>query len=196
MKWVNTAIRGRKIDYKREIEEVRRRVDFSLASDRPWLTFTHVKFPFHSQMEYRYPDPTYSADFSRRVREAVPIVADNLKKTAGYIVGKDPNAVVVVFGDHGTHLFRGVEREQVFSNAPLVPIETMLEAVHGITFAIYPADFCVNRISEPFSTKYLIENIIACLNGNDQPSEEDVKRAHTIRFFEELQDFRELLPKH
>ncbi len=171
-------------------------MDFSLATGRPWLTFSHIKFPFHTGGEYHYPDPAYAANFTRRVREALPIVAENVKKTAGYIISKDPNAVVLVFGDHGTHFFRGVEREQVFTDTPLVPIVTMLESLNGITFAVYPADFCVNRMSEPFSTKYLIENLIACLNGNDQPTEEEIKRAHTIRFFEELRDFRDIVPKH
>jgi hypothetical protein len=185
-----------KIKYKKEIEEVRRRVDFILQTGRPWLTFTHIKFPFHTQGEYQYPDAVYAASFKRRVHEAVPIVAENMKETAGYIVEKDPSAIVVVMGDHGTHLFRGIEKDEVFSKTPPEPIERILEGDHGVTFAIYPADFCKNRISPPFSTRFLIENLIACLNGQDSPTEEDVKRAHLIRFFEELQDFREILPKH
>ena len=128
----------------------------------------------------RHPDSEYVANFKRRVHEALPIIAENMRRTAAYIVVKDPDVVVIVMGDHGTHLFRvdwELVREQMYSSVPPLPLKTVLEDRHGVMFAVYPASFCNNRMSAPFSTRFLIENLIACLNGDDSPTDE-VDEAH------------------
>jgi hypothetical protein len=67
-----------------------------------------------------------------------------------------------------------------------------VEDQHGVNFAVYPANFCANRMSEMFSTRRLFENLIACLNGDDSPTEEEVRSARVIRFLGDLQDVREI----
>jgi hypothetical protein len=136
--------------------------------------------------------------FKKATREGMSIIAENVKKTVGYIVAKDPNAVIAVLGDHGSYLFRGDEdtvREQVYSSTPLVPLETVLEDQHGVTLAIYPANFCVNRLAERVATRFLIEDIIDCLNGNDSPTDEERQRAGLIRFLGELRTVDSLQAK-
>ena len=155
----------------------------------------HIKYPFHTHGYMRYPDPPYTEKFRGWVREAMPKIAQNMKDTALYIVSRDPGAVVIIIGDHGAHLFRGPQkaiRAQAFSENPLVPLENILEDQHGINFAVYPADFCVNRMSKSVSTQFLIENLISCLNGNDTPTAEERKRARTINFLGELTDAADL----
>ena len=61
-----------------------------------------------------------------------------------------------------------------------------------IMFAVYPGNFCVDRMSEPFSTKFLFESLIACLNGNDSPTIDERVKARTIRFLGDLSDVDEL----
>ena len=193
----NYVFGAQKITWKPQITLLQQRTDFVLSSSRPWFTWTHIKYPFHTHGYYRHPDPEYAAKFKRRVHDAMPIIAENMRKTAGYIVAKDPDAVVIVMGDHGPHFLRGDEdkvRKQVFSNAPLWPLKAVLEDQHGVMLAVYPANFCLNRMSEPFSTRFLMENVIACLNGDDSPSEEDQRRARLINFLGELKDVGELRP--
>jgi hypothetical protein len=81
-----------------------------------------------------------------------------------------------------------VKKEQILTEKPLLPPEKVLLDQHGVMFAVYPANFCVNRMREGFSTMALIENLIACLNGDDNPTEEQQRRARTVNFFYERQD--------
>ena len=197
--WINETILGsKKISWKPQIPLLRKRVDVVVKSGEPWFTWTHIKHPFHTHGYMRHPDPEYAAKFKRMVQDAMPVIADNMEKTVGYIVERDPGAVIVVIGDHGTHLFRGDEdkvRKAVYSGDPVWPMKAILEDQHGINFAVYPADFCVNRMSGPFSSRFLVENLIACLNGNDTPTEEERKRARTINFLGELSDTADLRAK-
>ena len=200
VKSINENIfRSAEITYRQQIPLLKQRVDFLIQpSRRPWFTWTHIKHPFHTKGYMRHPDPEYAAEFKRRVNEALPTIAENMRNTAGYIVPKDPDSVVIVMGDHGTHLFRGDEetvKKQVFSGAPLWPLKAVLEDEQGVTFAVYPASFCENRMSERFSTRFLIENLIACLNGDDSPTDEERRRARLIRFLGDLWEVDELLAK-
>ena len=187
------VVRARRLKAEEAIEHFRQRADVAMESPKPWLTWIHVNFPSHTHGYYKYPDEKYAKDYSRRLKEEFPEIAENMRKTAVYIAEKDPNAVILVFGDHGTHLYRGVTKEKVFTDKPLVPLRNALLDQIGVTLAVYPAAFCTNRIKDSFSTKALIENIIACLNGNDSPTEEERKRARTVRFFNEWHDVQELL---
>lgn len=184
--------RSPRIHYREQVAHLKERADYVLNTSRPWLTITHVKYPFHTHGYFSYPDEAYTAKFKQMVRTAMPTVAQNIRNTAAYIVAQDPDAVVIVFGDHGTHLFRGVKKEQVFSESPILPPEKVLLDQHGVMFAVYPANFCVNRMREGFSTMAMIENLVACLNGNDNPTEEEQRRARTVRFFGDLHDTAKL----
>jgi hypothetical protein len=118
-----------------------------------------------------------------------------VRETAGFIIRKDPTAVVIVMGDHGTHLFRRdwrAIRNQVFSNIATLPIETLLEDQHVVTYAVYPASFCQHRMSEPLSTITLMPNLIACLSGDDSPTDEERRRTRSILFLGDLWDLRDL----
>ena len=196
---INQVVFGtEKMPWRAQISLLQRRTDAIGDTKGPWFTWTHIKYPFHTHGYMRYPDPPYTEKFRGWVRDAMPKIAQNMKDTALYIVSRDTRAVVIVIGDHGPHLFRGPQkaiRAQVFSDSPLVPLENILEDQHGINFAVYPADFCVNRMSESFSTRFLIENLIACLNGNDAPTAEERKRARTVNFLGELTDVDELRQK-
>jgi hypothetical protein len=188
--------RSPRISYREQIAQLRNRTDYVLKTSKPWLTITHVKYPFHTHGYYSYPNEAYVAKFTQMVRGAMPTVAQNIRNTAAYIVSQDPNAVVIVFGDHGTHLFRGVKKEQILTEKPLLPPEKVLLDQHGVMFAVYPANFCVNRMREGFSTMALIENLIACLNGDDNPTEEQQRRARTVNFFYERQDAQKFFRPH
>jgi hypothetical protein len=180
--------RSPRVTYREQVGHLKDRADYVLKTSRPWLTITHVKYPFHTHGYFSYPNEAYTAKFTQMVRNAMPTVAQNIRNTAAYITQQDPNAVVIVFGDHGTHLFRGVKKEQVFTEKPILPVEKVLLDQHGVMFAVYPANFCVNRMREGFSTMAMIENLIACLNGNDNPTEDEQRRARTVNFFYERHD--------
>ena len=197
--WINENLLGSvKMSWKQQIPLLRKRVDVVVDSGKPWFTWTHIKFPGHTHGYMRHPDPEYAAKFRKIVHGQMPVIAENMEKTIGYIVEKDPSAVIVVIGDHGTHLFRGDEdkvRKAVYSGDPNFPLKNILEDQHGIMFAVYPADFCVNRMSGPFSSRALIENLIQCLDGNDAPTDEERKRSRTINFLGKISDAGDLRTK-
>ena len=183
VKAINYALFGKpRVTHMGQIAELKRRVDIIVKSGQPWLTFAHIKYPFHSGSSISYPTAEYQAEFKERVAKAQPKIADNMRNTVGYIVARDPDAVVVAFGDHGASLYRGVLSKELLSDKPRVTFATRLEDRNGVQFAVYPADFCLNRMAEPFATTHLVENLIACLNGDDHPTEEEKRLARTIRF--------------
>ena len=181
-----------RVTHKQEIGQLRQRTDEVVASGQAWLTVTHTKYPFHSSTKTVYPDPAREAQYRERITKAMPQIAENMRNTVGYIVAKDPNAVVVAFGDHGPSLYRRIDAYMKSDDPPL-PEKTVLEDQHGILFAVYPADFCTNRMVSPFVTTHLVENLIACLNEDDSPSAEDRRRARTVKFLGEERDVDELV---
>jgi hypothetical protein len=56
----------------------------------------------------------------------------------------------------------------------------LLEDRFGVLLAVYPANFCTHRIFEGSSTLTLSYSVVECLNGDDNPSRQDIKRSRTF----------------
>ena len=168
------------------------RIQAAAASGEPWFTFYHHPFPFHSDNNHSYEDAEAVAAFRERVRHAVPrIGTESLETTVGTILREDPDAVIVAMGDHGAAMTRGArldEGNEVFTKAQVI------EDRYGVMVAVYPKDFCANRIIEGSTTLFLMENVMRCLNGDDAPTREQLARGKTffwkdrLNLDEELRD--------
>ncbi len=58
--------------------------------------------------------------------------------------------------------------------------EDYIEDRYGATIGVYPADFCQKRIFEGSTTGQLVRSVIECLNGNDNPTAEDLVRNRSV----------------
>ena len=112
----------------------------------------------------------------------MPQIATHYREIVSAIKESDPNAVIVTFGDHGMWLTRGMstaKSNSVFST------EDYIEDRYGALIGVYPADFCQKRIFEGSTTGIIVKSVIECLNGNDEPTADDLKRSRSVVYLDE-----------
>ncbi|HYG26836.1 MAG TPA: hypothetical protein VD906_08010 [Caulobacteraceae bacterium] len=162
------------------LDVIERRARAAARSKEPWFTFYHHSFPFHTAMTHSYKDAEATKAFQERLKEALPKVRrDNFEGTIGTILREDPNAVILAVGDHGASITRGADLD---TPNPVYTNRQLLEDRFGVLLAVYPKDFCQNRIFEGSTTTYLLENVAKCLDGDDAPTAEEIKRSKTFHW--------------
>jgi hypothetical protein len=162
------------------------RIGIAARSGDPWLTIYHHNYPFHSSQLLSHDDRPAVAAFRDRVRTAPDrILARGMEELVSTIQAEDPGAVIVLFGDHGAASTRHADID-----APQAPLDAaeILEDRYGVMVAVYPRDFCANRIFEGSTTLHLVDNVIHCLNGNDRPSAEELAESRTFYWEDEPRD--------
>jgi hypothetical protein len=160
-----------------EIAHLKERIRIAAADTRPWLTISHIAFPSHTGPDHRYDDASQIEAFREQTRDKLPKIAAHYREIVTAIKQHDPDAVIVTFGDHGMWLTRGMSSAE--PNA-IFKTEDYVEDRYGAMIGVYPADFCRDRIFEGSSTALLAKSIIECLNGNDDPTAEDLERSRSI----------------
>jgi hypothetical protein len=159
---------------------VKQRISLAAADTRPWLTVYHHAYPFHSAYD-TYDMPAVQA-FKARVIGALPEVRrQNFETIIAHIIATDPSAVIVTFGDHGAGAWSS-RFSHVDLSAPDQHLtrSQALEDRFGVLLAVYPANFCTQRIFEGSSTLNLAYSVVKCLNGDDNPTPTDIERSKTF----------------
>jgi len=162
-----------------EIAHIEKRIAVAAADDKPWLTISHIAFPGHSDKAHRYDDAAAVEAFRAERRALMPRIAENYRRVVSAIRSRDPDAVIVTFGDHGMWLTRGMDAA---ASNDLFSADDYIEDRYGVLVGVYPADFCRNRIFEGSTTTTLVESIVDCLNGDDSPTPEEAARSRTIAY--------------
>jgi hypothetical protein len=166
-----------KVSVGEEIAHLKKRIVLAAADTRPWLTISHIAFPAHTPKEHRYDDASQIEKFREMIRGKMPRIAEHYRQVVSTIKQHDPRAVIVTFGDHGMQLSRGMTSAK--PNA-FFSTEDYIEDRYGATIGVYPADFCKNRIFEGSTTGQLVRSVIECLNGNDNPTADDLVRSRSV----------------
>lgn len=181
---INAAIFDvRPISYQDQIEHLRQRVDDIVGGSDSWLTINHIAFPNHTPLNFVYDDAAAAEAFKSWMRSNIPEVAEGYRKTIGYILEHDPDSIIITFGDHGAWLSRGVETvEGMPVRTSMFTLAQVVRDRHSTMLAVYPADFCVNRIFDGSATTTLTESLLRCLGGDDSPSEEERAKSRSIFF--------------
>ncbi len=177
-----SASRG-KLACSDEIAHLKERIVVAAADAKPWLTLSHIAYPGHTTDTHRYDDVSQHEAFRETTRGRMPQIAENYRQIVATIKERDPDAIIVTFGDHGMQLSRGMDSAK--PNA-FFTTEDFVEDRYGVMIGVYPADFCSNRISECSSTRLLIKNVIECLNGNDNPTTEDLEQSRSVVYMDEV----------
>jgi len=167
------------VEVDQELAQLTERIQAAAADTKPWLTISHINYPGHSGHVHRYDSAADVAGFREGVPLVLPAVADHYRQIVSTIKTLDPHAVIVTFGDHGMWLTRGMDG--AVSNA-LFSAQDYIQDRFGVMLAVYPADFCRNRIFEGSSTTTIVKSIIACLDGNDAPTAEERARSRSVTY--------------
>ena len=166
-----------KVSVGEEIAHLKKRIEVAAADTRPWLTISHIAFPAHTPKEHRYDDAAQIEQFREKIRGKMPRIAENYRQVVSTIKQHDPRAIIATFGDHGMQLSRGMTSAK--PNA-FFSTEDYIEDRYGATIGVYPADFCKNRIFEGSTTGQLVRSLIECLNGNDNPTADDLVQNRSV----------------
>ncbi len=142
-------------------------------NDKPQFVMAHLSVPGHTGKSFRHDDTEHLEEFrlwySSRIEERAvsylePII-QNLEEN-------DPSAILLVYGDHGPILSRGVE----FEDNP----EFVVQDKYGILGGVYPSDACAVWFDEASAQGYMtilnaVHALLRCLSGGESALVEPLK---------------------
>ena len=143
------------------------RIEETAQSADRWLTLAYIWSPGHTRLDFnlrRDSVDDYRKYFARRSL----ITAKHIATLVRFVEEKDPGAVLVIFGDHGPYISRGLSPEDP---SPLTAKEVIQDR-HAVLVAIYPRTFCQSETShaeEPLGLVRLMRLIVKCLAGGTDP---------------------------
>lgn len=130
----------------------------------PHFFAAHYPLPGHTELRYRR-TPGELADFARGYRARSAAAARLLDAMLTEIRAADPTAIVLVFGDHGAWVARGLE----YADAP----EFVVHDRHGILGALFGAEGCESGAQAAARTYRTAAGVVAelleCLAGGVSP---------------------------
>ncbi len=138
-------------------------VDIGRSGQR-WLSVTHFFTPAHTPGlgRYHYGDEgarkRFMLEYERNAGSAVML----MKEIVGHIRKHDPDAIMLIFGDHGALLTRGMEEGE--SNAVYTAEDVVLDR-YGVTFAVFPADFCRDRFRAGYALANIMVDVVQCMSA-------------------------------
>ena len=192
--FINGAIFDTKGIYSNEeqADVLRRRTMSAARDEQPWFTFNYLYHPGHTNLDHDYRSAEQRAKFSEGFLDRLGRMEPWLEKTVGHVLAEDPDSVVLVMGDHGAWLTRGMSAEQILAGTPEFGRAEAIEDRYGVTLAVYPADFCAQRIGEGVSTLYLLRSVLQCLAGENEPTAREREESRWIWVGETRVDLRDV----
>ena len=134
------------------------------AGGDPQFTMAHLYIPGHTSSTYRHGDAAaferYRAQYLRRIETA----AEHLDRIVRH-VEEDPNAILLVYGDHGMYLSRGVE----FDDAP----EFFVQDRYGVLGGVFPPDACAPWFDAAAAPGWMtlldaVHAVLSCLSDGER----------------------------
>lgn len=132
----------------------------------PWFTFAHVNKPGHANLSA---DWRQLGSFAARHRDKTIEANRHMLATIDRIRTKDPDAVIILFGDHGGHRYVGLG-ESADPNATFqaagVPTEHVTLDRFGIMIAVGSAGACDAYFTDGTTPVNILRSLFACLVGD------------------------------
>ena len=129
---------------------------------RPQFMMTHFYLPGHTNLAFRYNDETARRQFKQWYTARINHARVYLEEIVSHLKTNDPNAILLVYGDHGPFLSRhvSVETDAVF----------VIQDHFGVLGGIYPRDRCAASFDEASSQGYMtvldaVHGLLHCLSG-------------------------------
>jgi hypothetical protein len=134
---------------------------------QPWFTFAHVALPAHSPTNKTWQElDGYSEIYKRRTGEANA----HMSKVIAAIKQRDPDAIIILIGDHGSWRYRNVWGKEKDPNAIMqaAGVEPMIVTldVFGIMIAIYSNGRCDSYVYPTVTPVNVMRVVFACLAGD------------------------------
>lgn len=138
------------------------RIKISATDSVPWVSIFHLWEPGHTSPDYRHNNLRKKSEFQKFFREKSMEATQDALKIIAQIEKYDPNAIIIISGDHGPHLSQGWDYDPFIKN--IFSEEERFTDIQGIGLYIYPSDFCSNKIHDGYNSTKLFNDIFKCLN--------------------------------
>jgi hypothetical protein len=126
-----------------------------------WILWSYIALPEHTSLTYRDYADADKAEFIdthlRNSQRATMMMQDYLAT----IKALDPNAIVVIFGDHGILRSRGWRADP--KAEALFPATLKEVDERGIGLFVKPGSFCADRIGNAYQLEKLLTDLMACV---------------------------------
>lgn len=142
------------------------RIKVAASDSVPWVSVFHLWEPGHTTTDYRHNIDTKKNEFKKIFRHRAINATNDAMKIISEIKKVDPNAVIIISGDHGPRLTEGWELDS--SIRMLFSVSERLEDTQGIGFFIYPKDFCEDKIKDGYLSYFLFKDVFDCLSGRSK----------------------------
>lgn len=144
------------------------RIAVSAKTGDNWLTQAHIYSPGHTPTYYDPANEAHVEGYIKYLQEAMQQTALYIDRLVETIQRDDPTAVLLIFGDHGLWVSRGLDPMNDVEGAPYTQVETIQDR-HGIYAAIIADDFCDLTRDGPTAISTLIRMVITCLADGEDP---------------------------
>ena len=136
------------------------------ADDKPQFVMAYLYAPGHAGNSFRYDDVEQLEEFRRGYINGSELAARYLDLIIRHLEENDPDAMLLVFGDHGLFLSQGVH----FEDDP----EFVFQDHFGILGGVYPRDTCAGWFDEASSQGYMtildaVHALLRCLSSGESP---------------------------
>ncbi|MBI1301905.1 MAG: hypothetical protein GC137_09655 [Alphaproteobacteria bacterium] len=163
------------------------RIKETASSGEPWFTYASIYEPGHAKNSTQYNKLEDWEQYKRHFEKSSADVVETIKTLMKTIRDNDPNAITIIFGDHGSLLTLGalgdqdglVEDALAFTADDLpkdspVSFKQVVQDRHGILIAVMPAEACSSEfVQNPYSNMRMMRDLIKCLSDGTDPLPED-----------------------
>ncbi len=134
------------------------------ADDKPQFVMAHLNAPGHTGKSYRYDDAEQLEAFRRQYINRGERAASYLDLIIRHLEENDPDAILLVYGDHGPFLSKGLQ----FEDDP----EFVFQDNYGILGGVYPRDTCAGWFDEASAQGWMtildaVHALLRCLSGGE-----------------------------
>ena len=132
---------------------------------KPQFVMAHFYTPGHTDAYYRHDNENHFRHNRSRYLYAIVEAAHLLALLIDHVDQNDPQAILLVYGDHGLFL----SRSEVFADAP----EFVVQDHYGILGGIHPRDACAQWIDQAqeqlgyLTVLDAVHAVLRCLSGGE-----------------------------
>jgi len=149
----------RAVEFERILERIRWVAD--RTSREKWFTFSHFYFPGHAS--HRYDDIAATRAYVREMQSTFPELGEYFRRLVAEIKARDPDPVIIIFGDHGGWTTLGaIPGDRAEGN--VLSEELIQLDRRGALLAVYPSSFCADVIDHRADMSLLFSDVIDCLH--------------------------------
>ncbi len=130
----------------------------------PQFTMAHIYAPGHTAGSFRHGNDTQLKAFKTQYLQRSAHAARYLELIVRQLAKTDPTGILLVYGDHGPLVSRGVD----FKDNP----EFHIQDYYGILGGVYPRDACTVWFDEAAAQGYMtildaVHALLRCLSGGE-----------------------------